>query len=420
MIIFTNSLQQRRTNEYHTSFIQQTYGIGAGGFIYHPRLAVFTAAIKFRDSRQLAGVGGKVNSQVYGANGQVTFLPYRPISFDIFGGYTRDTINPSGNFINSEWAVTQNLNDLYYGARFKMQKRSWPLIRLEYEHRSSDFFNPGQGYRTVTTNEVTLDVRGSFRFLHTIYLGLFRYVDFSSPSVSYKSKELQLNLRSNITTGVSWQNVFNYSDIDTSKLFSVGSNLDIRRNQIFTQYYAYQFYRSENHFAGIKTQGIAGSDTKQTINALNGSWTYRFVNGPVTSLSLNYGSETDNNEKSKFYGINFSVSYGRPLLGLNFSPRYRFLLRKDDLRGELIENNLELNLVTKNVSWGTIYSNYSLTVSKEKVKYRSATTDEFSGGERDRGNKKHDDRQYSPFAQGRTEGKGRREKIIKSRMEHRS
>jgi len=225
-----------------------------------------------------------------------------------------------------------------------------------------------------------LDVRGSFRFLHTIYLGLFRYVDFSSPAISYKSKELQLNLRSHITTGVSWQNSFNYSDIDTTKLFSVGSNLDIRRNQVFTQYYAYQYYRSENHFAGIKTQGIAGTTTKQTINSLNGSWTYRFVNGPVTSLALNYGSETDNNEKATFYGINFGVSYGRPLLGLSFSPRYRFLLRKNDLRGELIENNIELNLVTKNVSWGTIYSNYSLTVSKEKVKYREATTDEFFGG----------------------------------------
>ncbi|MFA6054495.1 MAG: hypothetical protein WC769_03880 [Thermodesulfovibrionales bacterium] len=366
-----------KTNEYHTSFIQQTYGIGVGGFIYHPRLAVFTAAIKFRDSRQLAGVGGKVNSQVYGGNFLLTFLPYRPVSFDIFGGYNHDTINPVGNFINSQWAVTQNLNDIYYGARLKILKRSWPLIRLEYEHRSSDLFNPGQGYGKIATDEVTLDMRGSLRFLNTIYSGLFRYVDFSSPAVSYKSKEMQVNLRSDITRGVAWQNTFNYSDIDTSKLLSVGSNLNIRRNEIFNQYYAYQFYRSEHHFAGLETQGIAAQDTTQTINSLTGSWTYRFVNGPVSSLSLNYGTEADNNEKAKFYGINFSVSYGRPLLGLSFSPRYRFLLRKDDLRGELLENNLELNLVTKNVSWGTIYSNYSLTVSNEKVKANQATTDEF-------------------------------------------
>ena len=67
-------------------------------------------------------MGGKVNSQVYGGNFLLTFLPYRPVSFDIFGGYTRDTINPVGDFINSEWAVTQNLNDLYYGARLKMRE----------------------------------------------------------------------------------------------------------------------------------------------------------------------------------------------------------------------------------------------------------------------------------------------------------
>jgi hypothetical protein len=366
-----------KNTEYHTSFIQQTYGIGVGGIIYHPRLAVFTAAIKFRDNRQLAGVGGKVNSQVYGGNFLLTFLPYRPVSFDIFGGYTHDTITPVGNFINAQWAVTQNLNDLYYGARLKIMKRSWPLMRLEYEHRSSDIFNPGQGYGTIATDEVTLDIRGSFRFLNTIYLGLFRYTDFSSPAVSYKSKEMQLNLRSDITRGIAWQNTFNYSDIESSKLLSLGSNLNIRRNKIFNQYYAYQFYRSEHHFTGIETQGIPAKDTTQTINSLTGSWTYRFVNGPVSSLSLNYGTEADNNEKAKFYGINFSVSYGRPLLGLSFSPRYRFLLRKDDLRGELLENNLELNLVTKNVSWGTVYSNYSLTVSNEKVKTKQETTDEF-------------------------------------------
>ena len=367
----------KKNNEYHVSFLQQTYGIRAGGFIYHPRLAVFTAGIKFRDNRQLNGVGGKVNSQVYGTDGAVTFLPYRPVTFVVFGGYTRDSLKPVGHFINSEWAVNQNLNDLYYGARLTMLKRLWPLIRLEYEHRSSDFFNPGQGYRTITTNEVTFDIRGSFRFLNTVYLGFLRYVDFSSPAVSYKSKEMQLNLRSDIMTGVTFQNAFNYSDIDTSKLFSVGSNLEIRRNQNFNQYYAYQFNRTEHHFAGIESQGIAGTDLKQTLNSLNGSWTYRFANGLVSSLALNYGNEVDNNEKSNFYGINCSMSYGRPLLGLSFSPRYRFLFRKDDLRGELLENNLELNLVSKNVSWGTIYSNYSLTVSNEKVRFRSATTDEF-------------------------------------------
>lgn len=370
-----------KNNDYHMSFIQQNYGIGVGGFIYHPRLAVFTANLKFRDSRQLAGVGGKVNSQIYGGNFLLTFLPYRPVSFDIFGGYTHDTIDPVGNFINSQWAVTQNLNDLYYGARLKIRKRSLPLMRLEYEHRSSDIYNPGQGYKAIKTDEVTLDMRGTFRLLHTIYLGLFRYTDFSGPSVSYKSKEMQLNLRSDITRGVAWQNTFTYSDIDVSKLLSFGSNLSIRRTEIFNQYYAYQHYRSEHHFAGLETQGIADKDTTQTINSLTGSWTYRFINGPVTSLSLNYGTETDNNEKAKFYGINFSVSYGRPLLGLSFSPRYRFLLRKDELRGELLENNLELNLVTKNVSWGTVYSNYSLTVSNEKARFRQASTDEFAEDE---------------------------------------
>ena len=169
----------------------------------------------------------------------------------------------------------------------------------------------------------------------------------------------------------------------------------------------------------MKHRGLQGIDTKQTINSLSGSWTYRFVNGPVSSLSLNYGTEVDNDEKAKFYGINFSVSYGRPLLGLSFSPRYRFLFKKDDLRGQLLENNLELNLVTKNVSWGTVYSNYSLTVSNEKVKTRQVTTDEFAQDEKAVMKETKIDGIIT-FAQGGSEGKSTREKIIKSRMEHRS
>jgi hypothetical protein len=124
---------------------------------------------------------------------------------------------------------------------------------------------------------------------------------------------------------------------------------------------------------GLPEQGIAGQNQKETINSMTGSWVYRFVNGPFISLSLNYGRRNETNlisEDASFYGISFSASYGRSFLGFNFAPSFRSLYRKDELKGQLFENSLDLNLVTKKIRWGTVYSDYSLIVSNQVDKIR--------------------------------------------------
>jgi len=92
------------SNEYHTSFVEQHYGVTASGYIYHPRLAVFNAGIKFTDNRQLAYVGAKLNTQTWGYDVLLTFLPYRPVSLDVFAGYNDYITKPIGDFINQEFA----------------------------------------------------------------------------------------------------------------------------------------------------------------------------------------------------------------------------------------------------------------------------------------------------------------------------
>jgi len=120
---------------------------------------------------------------------------------------------------------------------------------------------------------------------------------------------------------------------------------------------------------------VRGTETKLTVNALSGSWTYRFFNSFISSLSLNYGLRDENSENATYYGINFSLTYRRSLLGFNFSPRYRLLIRDDDLRGKLLEHNLLLDIISKKLRFGTVYSNYSLTISKEESKYRQIASE---------------------------------------------
>ena len=365
-----------KKNEYHTSFLQQRYGISAGGFIYHPRLAVFNAGIRFTDNRQLANVGGgKTNSQTLGYNLLLTFLPYRPARLALYAGNTDYTIRPIGSFINPLWERTHDINHHYYGARLSILRHPYPFVRLEYRHEEHDLFSTSRNAGTVVSDRYTLDVRGNMRFWTTSYQLLLEYYEFSSPSLTYAAERVRLNVRSLLRPGIILYNSFIYTDVDFSKLLSLSSNLTIdHRTKIFNQYYMYRFIKSEKRFEGLKSQGIKGRTYKQTINSLTGSWTYRFtqryIEGLLSSLSLNYGLRDENNEDSKFYGINFTLSYGRPYLGLNFAPRYRLLVRKDDLRGQLLEHNLLLDIVTKNLRWGTIYSNYSFTRSKEISRYK--------------------------------------------------
>jgi hypothetical protein len=373
-----------KKNEYHTSFIEQRYGLSVGGFIYHPRLAVFNAGIKFTDRRQLSHVGGKTNSQTLGYNLLLTFLPYRPVTLALYAGNTDYTIKPIGDFINPLWERKHDINHNYYGARLKVMRHPYPFMRLEYRHEEHDLFSVSRNAGTVASDRYTLDVRGNMRFWRTSYQLLLEYYDFSSPSISYEAKKIRLNVRSIIRPGIFLHNSFVYTDIDFSKLISLSSNLSIdHRRKIFNQYYAYRFTQSEKRFKGIKSLGIEGQTVKQTINSLAGSWTYRFtqryIYGLVSSLSLNYGLRDEDDEDSNFYGINFTVSYSRPFIGLNFAPRYRLLFRKDDLRGQLSEQNFLLDIVTRNLRWGTIYSNYSFTLSKEISRYKHSLGDPLFG-----------------------------------------
>ena len=367
--------------EYNSSFFEQSYGLGASGYIYHPRLAVFNAGITYRDERQLAhtNTGGKINSHDFGYDLRLTFLPQRPISLAVYAGNNDYTMEPVGNFINSQWAYTQHINYNHYGARLKINKPPLPFMRLEYNHQAQDIIGLGNTSGTLQTDDFVLDFRGNIRFWKTVYMGIIQYTDFSSPAVSYKAKIFRLNASSTIKDGLDLYNSFNYSEVDNYKILSLNTQLNIDQSQLFKQFYYYNYIQSEERFEGLPAQGIAGQNRKETNNSITGSWIYRFVNGPTTSLSLNYGDRTKKNgsdEEANYYGISLSVSYGRSFLGLNFSPSYRLIFRKDELRGQMFENNVELNLVTKKIRWGTIYADYSFTYLKEEDKYREIVGDE--------------------------------------------
>jgi hypothetical protein len=360
-----------KTTESERSFFLQNYGITLEGYIYHPRLAVFTAGITYRDYRQIQSIhGAKTNTNNIGYNLSLTLLPYRPVSLDLYASKIDYTID-------SHYAPVTDYSILYYGSRLRIRKGNWPSIRLEYLHQESDLLNFSTGSAKMVTETYTLDIRGSLKTLHTVYNLYLEYFDFSGPDASFTGKYIHINTSSMIKKDVFLDTSFNYSNLDTAKFWGFSTQLFFTPGRRFNHSYSYTYDSSENRFKGLVSQGIEGSTTKDTIHSLFGSWGYRLTDRLRSSLSLKYGIHDDDIGSSHFYGVSALLSYGRPFAGFNFSSNYRIILRKDEERGELLEHEAELDM-TKTLRWAVLYVNYTLILSKQKDKFLHGATDEFS------------------------------------------
>lgn len=378
---YSSFITNGKEKNFHFSYIEQNYRLGGGGYIYHPRLAVFTATLLYNDFRQLAAYSkDKWKSHDIGYDFSLTFLPYRPIALDIFARKIHHTLDPAGVVVQADKVF--HWTEYNYGARLRISRfRRLPMIRLEYNHFYQEVIGWERASGKIESDEYTLDARGSLAFLETSYQVFAQYIDFSSPATKYKGKYIRLNTRNNIKKLFVFYNYFSYTDIDYLSLLSFSSNLFFRERKIFDQYYTYSYTQYEYHFPGLQEQGIAGQDIKKKIHTITGSWGYRFTNRLRTSLSLNYGSRKENDRKANFYGISASLSYGRPLMGFDFAPRYSFRYKDDEESGYLLENAIELNLTSRKLKIGVWYTNYSLLLINEKYQYYTALEESFFGDE---------------------------------------
>ncbi|MEW6054223.1 MAG: hypothetical protein AB1552_10630 [Nitrospirota bacterium] len=363
------------------SYFEQNYRLDGGGYIYHPRLAVFTATVLYNDFRQLAGYSDDTwKSHFIGYDFSLTFLPYRPISLDIFGRKLNHTLDPAGVIVTADRDF--HWTEYNYGARLRISRfRNFPLIRLEYNHLYQDLLQFERASGKIESETYTLDVRGSLEFLNTSYQIFAQYTDFSSPATSYKGRYVRINTRTSIIKRFDFYNFFSYTDIDYLSLLSFTSNLFIRERKIFDQYYTYSYTQYKYNFPGLKLQGVTATDIKKDIHTVNGTWGYRFTNRLRSSLSLNYGLRKENNRKANFYGISASLSYGRPFWGFDFSPRYNIRYKDDEDSGYSLQNAVELILTTRKLKFGVWYTNYSFLLINEKQIYFTSLEGDFFGDE---------------------------------------
>jgi len=332
------------------SIFEQRYQIGLEGYIYHPRLIVFSTKLDYNYSMFKNDLD--MNTKDIGYEIYLTFLPYRPVSLDIYAS----KVDFTAEGISTPMETTTN----QYGARLRLSNL-WklPSMKFEYYHMDMDtnYFSS-----KFETNWWNFNMNGSMSPIKTNYGLAFGFGDLSSTSRSYNSKRMSWNSSTKIRNTTLLTYLFSY-DEDLSKQLSYGALLIPQPGKRFIQDYRYEYYDDEYHVTGIGGEET-GEIIKTADRVFTGTWSYRFTERLYGSLSLDYGlhKEADNlymNEANwTYYGAVPSIDYRRPIAGLDFLTHYFYFLRKDEKKGESKEHNLELGLEARRFRFGTIYADY--------------------------------------------------------------
>lgn len=355
----------RSTNDDTYSNLRERIRLGAEGFIYHPRLIVYKAAVEFSHQKSLTGVD--IKGKDLGYSLLLSALPYRPISLDLFASRNHYS------FV----AKTQALPDrtvTHYGAkmRFNIEKiKPLRLIRLRYEHWDYSTENISEDTKTDT---YSISIHGLLSRLKTVYTLTSTLTNYSSPFLDIDTKFFSAYTDTSLTKkGLKFITSFFYSDFqystgDYTKELNFSADLNFPPGERFYHDYRYVFNQTEQFYQGSFTSGTRDRLTELSYQTITGSWGYRFTERLMGSLFLDYGKRKINSDQGEVTGVSAGFSYRRPLGSFNSESSYRFILKKDELRNDFTEHYVNINLKTRRFKLGTGYLTYTLIKSDSESK----------------------------------------------------
>jgi len=356
-----NSKTSRRSFE-------QYYKLGLTGYIYDPRLALFSSSITYQQSKPIGSDTSGINSSSKDITYELMadFFPNRPINISAFA--IRTTYTYQGNTASGNDAISN-----YYGARISSSYRRLPDFIFEYSHwdhssdRSTgslirDEFDFGSGLiiekKTVrdkySIDKFSLDTKGSLKPINTKYRLSFDYSIHSHPFRNFTAEYISLSTATILKKDSSIWSDFRYSGIDTSKLINFATT--IRLSPIFRRLY---------HSYNLEYLSSESADNKSNTYSLASFWRYKLSNKIYARLDLHYSFGTENGANTTTYNLNSSINYSRPIKGFDFNSSYAFSLSDEEKSGQFkyVEHNIVLGLSTRGIRWARIYSNYNFRYS---------------------------------------------------------
>jgi hypothetical protein len=318
------------------SVLTQRYSVGIKGYVYDPRLIVFSAKATFTDIKTLESTSPlipKSKNMTYEFNAKL--LPYRPVSLSIY--YMRSDFTYDG--LNNYTPHDSTINN--YGALLGINLKKFPLIRFEYYHLDITDFQ--QNDKVTSNDNFYLLIQGNASKLKTQYsisLGL-TYVNNVYDSFTTKLAEIyaRTSFKKFYLT-----NFARYSEQELSKNYGIYTDLVFNQGYRFNHDYSYSYEHFEDTY-----NGITQKSEKQEIK---GFFSYKILYNLLSSISLNYGKINFEGDESKYHALSASLNYSRQIKKLYLVSFYRFYLRDDELKGNSKAHTIHIDLTTRQLKWG--------------------------------------------------------------------
>lgn len=353
---------------------EQVYRLGMQGYIYHPRLALFSASLAYvdqkTDSRESSDEWKSKNISYELSS---IFFPARPISIQAYASRMSTSIDSSR-------LSTNDVTSTFYGARLLFTHKKYPLMRLEYNHWDTvidrvsghrvleddffwdwdDEFDDDEGSPYVIVRErvkdktkidrYSLDTTGQLKFINTRYHLSAALSDYSAPRRQYTAKYL----RTNTYTIIKKQNIlgtyFQYTDYDFYKLLNFSTHLTLAPINKFYHSYGYEFITAE-------------TPDKIDSHIMSGTWRYRYSTRIHSAADFTYRTAKRDDADDNSYDVNVSTNYARPIKTYDFSSSYFFSTGKEERNGDFsyMTHKFAIGLATRTLRPARIYTNYYLT-----------------------------------------------------------
>ncbi len=366
--------------EDRTSIFTQRYSLGLQGYIYDPRLAIFSTRVTYNEDRSWREDDQVSKSLRRDLDYDIsaTFLPYRPISLDI-------TALKTDTMVESSTVAPVAASALSYGATLKIALRNKPLIRLIYSHFESSSADDANGNETKG-DWYNLDVRGYISAIRTRYFLVLAYADFFANGTANSSKNISFDSGTSFKTGQILRTSFTYAETGPSNFMRFSTDVEFSPLKRFRQRYEYTFDRSEE-------------DTfESNVHRTTGRWAYRISDNLFAGASAQFGAGNENAGDSEVSGWSYSVganaSYNKPLTWLIARAHYAFAhsgirnTLSDDFGEERDKkaqtvHSIGFNVMTKKLKVATAFARYNLFVFNSDEEASLAQS--FSSGVAGRG-----------------------------------
>lgn len=349
------------------SSFEQNYALGVDGYVYHPRLIVFSTSIGFTNEK----TGGDSNGDMKNVNYDfsASFLPDRPISLDINATKSHSTVE---GWNTVPYEATSNS----YGARLRISTKVTPSTLLEYSHfdYTTDREQVQRVYETpekytyvkkVVKERSDFDkfdfhIDGTIKMLKTRYTLTGDFFEYSGPEKSYTGQTLGMSTSTAIKKDNILSTHLTYSDIDISRMLFFETALQLSPIHRFYHTYSYDYSKSETE------------KDKSYFHTFTGLWNYRFNSLFRGRANFRYRLGNKGGDNETFYDTDISLQYRRPIKTLDFISDYTFShadKQKDGQDITYFDHNFGLGLTTKYLTSGRIYSNYDFSYKTYESSY---------------------------------------------------